>query len=108
MSRAEESADEEVVSKLDRAWNEVYLRNDRSEFARILADDFLGIAPNGSTATKADLMRPTLEGAKVFFSELGLQMYPPTAIMRGRIRVEHADRMVDHRYVRIYLKRDSG
>jgi hypothetical protein len=51
--------DEQAVRELDRSWNEVYLRKDRSAFAEILADDFRVNFSNGRTAGKADLMRPT-------------------------------------------------
>jgi hypothetical protein len=94
--------------ELDRSWNEVYVRNDRSPFAEILADDFCAILLDGRTARKADLMRPTAQGAGVDFSEPSLQMFTPTAVTRGRVRIQHADRVVDQRYVRVYSKRQTG
>lgn len=78
------------------------MRNDRSPFAEILADDFCAILLDGRTARKADLMRPTAQGAGVDFSEASLQMFTPTAVTRGRVRIQHADRVVDQRYVRVY------
>lgn len=99
--------DEQAVRDLDRRWNEVYLRNDRSDFAEILAEDFRVNFSDGRSGGKADLMRPTPEGAKVVFSESGMQMFSPTAVTWGRIRIEHPNRVVDQRYVRIYSKRDS-
>jgi hypothetical protein len=100
-------SDEQAVRDLDRRWNEVYLRNDRSAFAEILADDFRANSSDGRTGGKADLMRPTPEGAKVAFSEAGMQMFSPTAVTWGRVRIEHPDRVVDQRYVRTYSKRDG-
>ncbi len=99
--------DEQAVRDLDRRWNEVYLRNDRSDFAEILADDFRVNFSDGRTGSKADLMRPTPEGAKVAFSESGMQMYAPTAVTWGRVRIEHPDRVGDQCYVRVYSKRDG-
>ncbi len=72
--------DEQIVGDLDRAWNEVYLHNDLSRLESILADDFVATFRNGLTATKADLMRPTRERARVTFSEAGIRLHPPTAI----------------------------
>jgi hypothetical protein len=72
------------------------------------ADDFVATFSDGRTASKADLMRPTPEGAEVSFSEAGLQLFPPTGITRGRVRIQHSDRLVDQRYVRIYTKRDGN
>jgi hypothetical protein len=99
---------EQAVRELDRSWNVVYLRNDRSAFAELLADDFCAILLDGRTAGKADLMRPTPQGAGVDFSEASLQMFTPTAVTRGRVRIQHADRVVDQRYVRVYSKRQTG
>jgi ketosteroid isomerase-like protein len=99
--------EEREVQDLDLAWNEVYLRNDRSGFAAILADDFVATMADGTTGTKADMMRPTPEGAKVSFSDATLRVCPPTAIARGRVKIEHAEHTVDQWYVRIYSKRDG-
>jgi len=68
MDNYNSSTDEHAVSELDRSWNDVYLRNDRSAFAEILADDFCAILLDGRRAAKADLMRPTPQGARVDFS----------------------------------------
>jgi len=105
MSDERQSICEQKVRELDRSWNEVYVRNDRSGFSAILADDFRVTFSDGRTAGKVDLMSPTPEGAKVSFSEFGIQMYPPTAMTYGRVRIEHSDRVVDQRYVRVYSKR---
>ena len=101
------SADNQAVRELDRSWNEVYLRNDRSAFAEILTDDFRVNFSDGRTGGKADLMRPTPEGATVVFSEAGMQMFTPTAVTWGRVRISHPDRVVDQRYVRVYSKREN-
>jgi hypothetical protein len=101
------STDEKAVRELDRSWNEVYQRNDRSAFAEILADDFRVNFSDGRTGGKADLMRPTPAGAQVVFSEAGMQMFTPTAVTWGRVCVQHPDRMVDQRYVRVFSKRET-
>ena len=99
--------DEEAVTELDRSWNEVYLRNDRSAFGEILADDFRVNFSDGRTGGKADLMQPTPNGAQVVFSEAGMQMFTPTAVTWGRVRIQHPDRVIDQRYVRVYSKRET-
>jgi hypothetical protein len=101
------SADDQAIRELDRSWNEVYLRNDRSPFAEILADDSRANFSDGRAGGKADLMRPTPEGATVVFSEAGMQMFTPTAVTWGRVRISHPDRVVDQRYVRVYSKRKN-
>jgi hypothetical protein len=74
--------------------------------SEILADDFCAILLDGRRATKADLMRPTLQGARVDFSQACPEMFTPTAVSRGRI--QHPDRVVDQRFVRVYSKRETG
>jgi len=98
------ASDEEVVRRLERAWNEAYLSNDRSAFAEILADDFRGFLPDGRSIAKAELMAPT-EPRRVEFSELSLHLFGPTALSRGRVRVEHPEGAAEQRFVRIYSKR---
>ena len=104
-----DDSDEQAVGKLDHAWNEVYLRNNRSAFAEILADDFRAQSADGRTGSKADLMQPTPNGAHVTFSEgeAGMQVFAGTAITWGRVRIEHPDRVVDQRFVRVYTKRQT-
>lgn len=98
--------DTDLVLRLDRAWNDAYLRNDRSAFAEILADDFRGFFADGRSIGKAQLMQPT-EPRRVDFSELGLEVFGPTAVSRGRVRIEHPDGPVEQRFVRVYAKRDG-
>ena len=85
-----------------------FLRNDRSGCAEILADDSCAILLDGRRATKADLMRPTSQGARADFSEASLEMFTPTAVSRGRVRIQHPDRVVDQRFVRVCSKRETG
>lgn len=108
MDNAKQSDDEQTVRRLDQSWNDVYVRNDRSAFAQILADDFCGNFSDGRQISKADLMRPTPRPARVTFSEFGLAIFSPTAITRGRALIELPDRTIDQRFVRVYSKRDSA
>ena len=106
MGEPGEASDEDLVRQLDRAWNEVYLGNDRAAFAEILAEDFRGTFPDGRSISKSQLMEPT-EGRRVEFSELSLEMFGPTAVTRGRIRVEHPEAPAEQRFVRVYSKRNE-
>jgi hypothetical protein len=53
-------------------------------------------------------MRPTPGTVRLTFTEAGIDMFPPTAVTRGRVVIEHPDRVVDQRFVRVYCKRASG
>ena len=102
------SDDEKAVRRLDQSWNEVYVRNDRPAFQKILADDFCGSFADGTPVSKADLMRPTPAALRLTFSESGIHMFTPTAVTRGRVVIELPDRVIDQRFVRVYCKRASG
>ena len=54
----EAESDIDTIRCLDRAWNEAYLRNDRSVLAELLADDFRGFFPDGRSIGKAQLLQP--------------------------------------------------
>jgi ketosteroid isomerase-like protein len=101
-----EASDAELVRRLDRAWNDAYLRNDRSVLEEILADDFRGTFPEGRSIGKTALLEPT-PARRVEFSELSFELFGPTAITSGRIRVEHPDGAVEQRFVRVYSKRND-
>jgi hypothetical protein len=90
MARRGGPTDDEIVRRLDRIWNDAYLRNDRSALAEVLADDFRGTFPDGRSIGKAELMQPT-PPRRVELSEPSFERFGPTAIARGRIRVEHPE-----------------
>ena len=108
MSKQEPNPDERAVQELDDAWNDVYVRNDRSAFAEILADDFVAAFADFRTVNKAQLMEPAPEGRPVAFSERSIQVFGPTALTRGRIRVEHPEGAAEQCFTRIYSKREHG
>jgi ketosteroid isomerase-like protein len=98
--------DEAAVAELNRAWNDAYVRNDRSALAHVLADDFVATGANGETVTKAQLIAGG-GSARVTFSEHVQRMFGPTAIVGGRIRVERDAQTLEQRFVRVYAKRDA-
>jgi hypothetical protein len=107
-TEAEISNDEQAVRRLDQSWNDAYVRNDRSAFQQILADDFCGTMADGRPISKADLMRPTPAALRLTFSESGIKMFSPTAVTRGRVLIELLDRVIDQRFVRVYCKRAAS
>jgi len=100
------SDDERAVRDLDHAWNKAYSRHDRSALTVVLADDFIATTRDGRTATKAQLMVDGGSGV-VTFSDFALHLFGPTAVTRGRIRVEQPDGSVEQQFVRIYSKRNG-
>ena len=99
--------DEAEVRRLDSAWNEAYLRNDRSPLAQILADDFEAVLPSGEPVSKAALMVNPPPALSARFSEPSVRVFGDAAISRGRLQLELPDRTVDQRFLRVYARRSG-
>lgn len=105
----ERESDEALILRLDNAWNEAYLRNDRAPLTYILADDFAAITPSGDPITKVSLMvNPPRPAKSAIFSEQAVRVFGDTAISRGRLQLELDDRRVDQRFLRVFAKRNGN
>jgi len=97
-----------AVTRLDEAWNQAYVEGDRSVLQDILSDDFTAVAHTGQLVSKAQLMQPPAESAiEVRFSEGWLRCWGATAVSCGRIHVQTASMTIEHRFMRVYAKRDG-
>jgi ketosteroid isomerase-like protein len=100
-----QAEDEAEVRRLDSAWNEAYLRNDRSRLADVLADDFAALMPSGDPVSKAALMVNPPPAISAAFSEQAVLVFGDTAISRGRLQLELTDGRVDQRFLRVFSRR---
>ena len=101
--------DEAEILRLDSAWNEAYRRHDRAPLAQILADDFTALDPSGEPFAKAKLMiNPPGHAKSVIFSEQSVRVFGDTGISRGRLQLELDDRRVDHRFLRVFARRNGS
>jgi ketosteroid isomerase-like protein len=99
--------DEAEIRRLDSAWNDAYLRNDRSRLANILADDFEAAMPSGEPVSKAALMVNPPPAVSAEFSEQAVRLFGDAAISRGRLKLELTDRKVDQLFLRVYARRNG-
>jgi ketosteroid isomerase-like protein len=99
-----ETDEQHALDELDRAWNDAYLRNDRTPLDQILADDFVAVLADGRSITKAQLMQPSPAPLNIAFSERSTRVFGSTAIARGRLTLEHEGGSVDQRFMRVYTK----
>ena len=101
-----DSVDVAMVAQLDQAWNQAYVAGDRSPLQHILSDDFVAVAHTGQLVGKAQLMQAPAEAAlEVRFSEPWLRCWGATAATCGRIYVQTASMIIEHRFMRVYAKR---
>lgn len=78
---------EQAVLKLTREWLEAEDRADRAALDRIIADDFLGTGPRGTTVSKTDVIpREGSEGHGLAISgqDIKVRVFGDTAIVTGR------------------------
>ena len=100
--------DETLVTDLDRAWNDAYLYRERERLRDVLAEDWVGIFPNGETLTRERLIAvaaPPDAEVKQTFSDFSLHLFGDTAVTTGRVEVEADDETVRQRFMRVYAKR---
>jgi ketosteroid isomerase-like protein len=104
--QAYDDDDVAAVTRLDDAWNEAYVRGDRSVLRDILSDDFVAVAHTGQLVNKSQLVQPPPEAAvQVTFSERWVRCWGATATACGRIYVQTPSRTIEHRFMRVYARR---
>ena len=93
------------ILRLDSAWNEAYLQNDRARLSDILADDFSALTASGEVITKASLMINPPPARSALFSEQFVMVFGLTGISRGRLQLDLGDKKIDQRFLRVFAKR---
>jgi ketosteroid isomerase-like protein len=81
------SAAEQAVLKLTQEWLDAETRVDRAALNRIIADDFLGTGPRGTTVSKTDVIpREGSEGHGLAISgqDIKVRVFGDTAIVTAR------------------------
>ena len=89
-ARAQQSSTADVESYIresERQWAESVANGDASVVERILADDFLGVYPDGSFYEKAKMVADTREAPKEFISnhlnDVKVRFFGDTAVAQG-------------------------
>ena len=86
-ARNDQKEVERYIVESERQWAESVATGDPSTVERILADDFLGIDPNGTLYDKAKMIADTRNAPQYFVSnrlnEVKVRFYDDTAIAQG-------------------------
>ena len=89
-ARAQQSSTADVehyIRESERQWAESVANGDASVVERILADDFLGVDPDGSFYEKAKMVAETREAPKEFISnrlnDVKVRFFGDTAVAQG-------------------------
>jgi ketosteroid isomerase-like protein len=83
---------EQQVKQLEEQVRTAVIKGDASVLQQYLADDYIGVAPNGETADKSqsiqELKNGTVKYSAIDVTEQSVHMYGDTAIFRGRANVK--------------------
>ena len=98
---------EQIVLKLTQEWLDAEDKVDRAALNRIIADDFLGTGPMGSTVTKTDVIPGEGTGAHglaITGKDINARVFGDTAIITGRGVPKVQDRP-EMRFTVVFVKR---
>ena len=106
---ADLAADE--VKKVERAWLDAYEQRDPVAMERIVADNFLIVHADGSTQTKADILKMLERGraanrpsAKFTTEDVSVRVFGDTAIVNGKVKMQMGDKTSVDRYSDTYVR----
>jgi ketosteroid isomerase-like protein len=103
------------IENLEAEWRTALVQNDVATVNRLLADDYLGINPNGTLETKADALAAQRSGSVKISSiepeNLKVRVYGETAVVTSKVQVEghDGDRNISglYHYTRVYSRREG-
>jgi ketosteroid isomerase-like protein len=103
------------IENLEAQWRTAVLQNDVATVNRLLADDYLGINPNGTLETKADALALRRSGTTKISSmdpiNMKVRVYGDTAVVTSQVQVEGHDGERDisgrYHYTRVYSHRSG-
>lgn len=94
MALATESDDIATLSALDTQYQAAVKANDASGMAKILADDFILVIGNGTTSTKADLLKEAEDRVRTYEhqedTEQTVRVWGDTAVVTAKLRLKGA------------------
>jgi ketosteroid isomerase-like protein len=101
------------IENLEAQWRAGVLQNDVNTANQLLADDYLGINPNGTLETKADAVAQRRSGTMKISSiepaNIKVRVYGDTAVVTSLVDVQghDGDRDISGRYhyTRVYSRR---
>jgi ketosteroid isomerase-like protein len=100
---------------MERQAADSVLKGDTASLKKLLADDFIGIGPNGGMKTKSELL-DWAESRKIVresieTSDIRVRMYGEIAVVTGTGKIkahkEHKDISIHYRYTRVWIKKQG-
>jgi hypothetical protein len=86
-TKDDHASDRAYIRQAESDWAESVVTNDASVLGRILADDFIGVGPEGSHYSKADAIKdyrtPPSEFVSNHLNEVEIRFYRDAAVAQG-------------------------
>ena len=102
------SSDSKAVLELEATWGVAPLTGDLDTVGRVVADDWIGVAPTGQTMTKGDLLGMLASRPGVFdsamYSEVALSLCGNTAVVTSFFHGVGGELELEQCLMRVYAK----
>ncbi|MEM7737766.1 MAG: nuclear transport factor 2 family protein [Deinococcota bacterium] len=103
--------DEENVLQVESIWSSAPLQGDLATITQVVADDWLGISPTGTTMSKADLFAMLTSHPNMFdtvsYSDIKVKVFGDTAIVSSMFEGIGQEMNLTQHYLRVYVKRQA-
>ena len=98
---------EQAVLKVTQEWLDAETSADRAALNRIIADDFLGTGPRGTTVSKTDVIprEGVSHGLNISGQDLKARVFGDTAIVTGRGLPKGPPERPELRMTIVFIKR---
>lgn len=104
------NAAEQAVLKVTQEWLAAEERTDRATLNRIIADDFLGTGPRGTTVSKKDVIPQEgadAHGLRISGQDIKVRLFGDTAIVTGRgvPKTQAPEERPEMRFTIVFMRR---
>lgn len=104
--------DAEIILALEATWSTAPVVGDLATVSRVVADDWVAVAPSGQTMNKVELLKMLASRPNVFdavhYSDIQVRVFGDTAVVASSFEGTGKDLELRQRYLRVYAKRDSS
>jgi ketosteroid isomerase-like protein len=116
MPRTQRHESHHEIFQLEEAWRTAVLKADIPALDSLLADDYMGITPNGTLQSKEQALTNLRSGATHFtaiaIADRKVRFYGTTALVTSRADVSgtsgEGDFSGSYRYTRVYVRNVEG
>lgn len=116
MPRAERHESRQEILQLEQKWKDAIIQHNVPAMTTLLADDYIGITPNGTLESKEQTLESIKNGSMHFTmieaSDRKVRFYGQTAVVTSKAEVagDTAGGITDgnYRYTRVYVRDPKG